>query len=186
MITANQVKKGLAIKYRHDVFEIIDFQHVKPGKGSAFVKIRIKSMTNGRTLEDSIRPEDKLEDLYMEDKKFEYLYRQADKLVFMDLSTFDQREIDAKAVENITPYLKENMEVSARESEGVLYGIVLPNSVDLKIVETAPNFKGDTSGGGKPATTETGAVVTVPFFMDVGEIIRVDTRTGEYLGRAKE
>jgi len=186
MITANQVKKGLAIKYRHDVYEIVDFQHVKPGKGSAFVKLRMKSMTTARTLEDSIRPEDKLEDLYMEDKKFEFLYRQGNSFVFMDLSTYEQIELEEEKVSHVLPYLKDNMEVSAKESEGTLYGLALPNSVDLYITETAPNFKGDTSGGGKPATLETGAVVTVPFFLDVGELIRVDTRTNEYLGRAKE
>lgn len=186
MITANLVKKGLCIKYRNDVFEIVDFNHVKPGKGSAFVRMKMKSMTTGRVLEDSVRPEDKLEDMWMEDKKLQYLYRQNDELIFMDLTTYEQLPIEAKVIENIIPYLKEEMEVSARESEGKLYGIVLPNSVELKIVETAPNFKGDTSGGGKPATLETGAVVNVPFFMDVGEVIRVDTRTNEYLGRAKD
>jgi elongation factor P len=186
MITANLVKKGLAIKYRNDVFEIVDFNHVKPGKGSAFVRMKMKSMTTGRVLEDSVRPEDKLEDLYMEDKKLEYLYRSQDILVFMDLTTYEQLEMELAVVKHIVPYLKENMEVSARESEGKLYGIVLPNSVELKITETAPNFKGDTSGGGKPATLETGAVINVPFFMDIGEVVRVDTRTNEYLGRAKD
>jgi len=186
MITANLVKKGLAIKYRHDVYEIVDFQHVKPGKGSAFVKMKLKSMTTSRTLEDTVRPEDKLEDLYMEEKKFEYLYQQGLNYVFMDLTSYEQIELEKEKVEHIIPYLKDNMEVSARESEGVLYGLSLPNSVELKIVETAPNFKGDTSGGGKPATLETGAVVNVPFFLDVDELIRVDTRTNEYLGRAKD
>lgn len=186
MISANQVRKGLAIKYRNDVFEIVDFNHVKPGKGSAFVKMKLKSMTTGRTLEDSVRPEDKLEDLYMEDKKLEYLYRQVDTLIFMDLDTYEQLEIEASVIANVVPYLKENMEVTARESEGTLFGISLPNSVTLKITDTTPNFKGDTSGGGKPATLETGAVLNVPFFLDIGELIKVDTRTNEYLGRAKE
>jgi elongation factor P len=186
MISANQVRKGLALKYRNDVFEIVDFQHVKPGKGAAFVKLRLKSMTTERTLEESVRPEDKLEDLYMTDVKMEYLYRQGDGYVFMDLSTYEQTEIPEEQVSHILPYLKENMEVSARESEGKLYGLALPNSVELQIVETAPNFKGDTSGGGKPATLETGAVVTVPFFIAPDEVIKVDTRTNEYLGRAKE
>ena len=186
MISANQVRKGLAIKYRHDVFEIVDFQHVKPGKGSAFVKMKLKSMTTDRTLEDSVRPEDKLEDLFMEEKKFEYLYRQGQSYVFMDLTTYEQIELEKEQVAHVVPYLKENMEITTKESEGKLYGICLPNSVELAITETAPNFKGDTSGGGKPATLETGAVVNVPFFLDVGEVIRVDTRTNEYLGRAKE
>lgn len=186
MITANNVRKGLAIKYRNDTWEIVDFQHVKPGKGSAFVKMRLKSMTTGRTLEDSVRPEDKLEDLFMEEKKMEYLYRQGNEYVFMDLTTYEQTSIEAETIEHIVPYLKENMEVTSKSSEGTLYGISLPNTVDLEITETAPNFKGDTSGGGKPATLETGAVVTVPFFIGVGEVIRVDTRTNEYLGRAKE
>jgi len=186
MISANQIRKGLVIKHRFDVFEVTDFQHVKPGKGSAFVKMRIKSLTNGRTLEESIRPEDKLDDLYMNDIKMEYLYRQGDAYVFMDLKTFEQTELSKEVVAHIVPYLKENMEVTARESEGRFFGLSLPNSVELAIVETAPNFKGDTSGGGKPATLETGAVVTVPFFIAPGEVIRVDTRTNEYLGRAKE
>ena len=187
MITANNVRRGLAIQYRNDVFEITDFQHVKPGKGSAFVKMKLKSMTTDRTLEDSVRPEDKLEDLYMTEKEFEYLYSQGeDTYVFMDLTTYDQIEIEKAKVAHVLPYLKENMEVTAKENGGNLYGIHLPNSVELKVVETTPNFKGDTSGGGKPATLETGAVVNVPFFLQEGEIIRVDSRTGEYLGRAKE
>jgi elongation factor P len=186
MISANQVRKGLVIKHRNDVFEIVDFQHVKPGKGSAFVKMRLKSLTTERTLEETVRPEDKLEDLYMTDIQMEYLYRQGDGYVFMDLSTYEQSELPKEQVAHVLPYLKENMEVTARESEGKLYGISLPNSVELKIVETAPNFKGDTSGGGKPATLETGAVVNVPFFIAPDEVIKVDTRTNEYLGRAKE
>ena len=186
MITANQVKKGIALKYRGDVFEVVDFQHIKPGKGAAFVKLKLKSMNTGRVLEDSIRPEEKLDVLYMTEKKFEYLYAQGEGYVFMDLTTFDQIQLEKHIVEDIVPYLKENMEVTARESEGKLYGISLPNTVELTIVDTAPNFKGDTSGGGKPATLETGAVVSVPFFIKSGEVIRVDTRTGEYLGRAKE
>lgn len=186
MITANLVKKGLAIKYRNDVFEIVDFQHVKPGKGSAFVKMKLKSMTTQRVLEDTVRPEDKLDNLFMEEKKYEYLYSQGDTYVFMDLVTYNQIELEKSFVEHLIPYMKENMEVTAKESEGKLYGITLPNSVELKIVETSPNFKGDTSGGGKPATLETGAVINVPFFIKEDEIVRVDSRTGEYLGRSKE
>jgi len=186
MITANNVKKGIALKYRNDVFEIVDFSHVKPGKGSAFVKLKLKSMTTDRTLEDTVRPEDKLEDLYMDEKKFEFLYSQLDKFVFMDLVTYDQVELEKDSIKNVLPYLKENMEVTAKESEGKLYNIHLPNSVELIIKETTPNYKGDTSGGGKPATLETGAVVNVPFFLEEGELIKVDSRTGEYLGRAKE
>lgn len=186
MISANQVKKGLAIKYRDDVFEIVDFAHVKPGKGAAFVKLKLKSMTTARVLEDSIRPEDKLDVLFMTEKKFEYLYGQGDTHVFMDLQSYDQVELDKAMVEDLLPYMKENMEVTARESEGKLYGISLPNSVELEVTETTPNFKGDTSGGGKPATLETGATINVPFFIKEGEIVRVDTRTGEYLGRSKE
>ena len=186
MITANQVKKGIALKYRGDVFEVVDFQHIKPGKGAAFVKLKLKSMTTGRVLEDSIRPEEKLDQLYMTEKKFEFLYAQGDGYVFMDLTTFDQMTLDKAIVSDIAPYLKENMEVTARESEGRLFGICLPNTVELAIVDMDPNFKGDTSGGGKPATLETGAVLSVPFFIKPGEVIRVDTRTGEYLGRSKE
>ena len=186
MITANNVKKGISLRYRNDVFEIVDFNHVKPGKGSAFVKLKLKSMTTDRTLEDTIRPEDKLEDLYMDEKKFEFLYSQLDKYVFMDLVTYDQVELEKSYSKNIIPYLKENMEVTAKECEGKLYNIHLSNSVELYIKETTPNYKGDTSGGGKPATLETGAVVNVPFFLEEGELIKVDSRTGEYLGRAKE
>jgi elongation factor P len=186
MITANNVKRGLAIKYRDDVFEIVQFDHVKPGKGSAFVKLKLKSMTTDRVLEDTVRPEDKLEDMYMDEKKFEFLYSQGATYVFMDLVTYDQIELDKSALKSVVPYLKENMEVTAKESEGKLYNIHLPNSVVLAIKETTPNYKGDTSGGGKPATLETGAVVNVPFFLEEGEIIKVDSRTGEYLGRAKE
>ena len=186
MISASQVRKGLALEYRNDVFEVVDFQHVKPGKGAAFVKVKLKSMTTERVLEDSLRPEDKLEELFMEEKKYQYLYRQGDQYVFMDLTSFEQIELSKQKVEHLLPYLLENMEVSARENEGRLFGLSLPNTVELRITETAPNYKGDTSGGGKPATMETGATVTVPFFLDPDDVIRVDTRTGEYLGRAKE
>ncbi len=186
MITANLVKKGLTLDYRGDVFEIVDFQHVKPGKGGAFVKIKLKSLTNERVLEDTLRPEDKLEDLYMEEKRFEFLYVQMGKYVFMDLETFNQIELEKKAVEHILPYLKENMEVTGREGKGRLFSLTLPKSVELKVKETAPNYKGDTSGGGKPAVLETGATVIVPYFIAPDELIRVDTRTGDYLGRSKE
>lgn len=186
MISANQIRKGIAIKYRDDMFEIVEFQHVKPGKGGAFVKMKLKSFTTGRVLEDTVRPEDKIEDVFLEDKPMEYLYNTGDKYVFMDLKTYEQVELDKVQVEHVIPYMKENMEVSARGAEGKLYSIALPNSVELQIVDTAPNHKGDTNTGGKPATLETGAVVQVPFFISNEEVIRVDTRTGEYLGRSKE
>ena len=151
------------------------------------MKMKLKSMTTSRVLEDTVRPEDKLEDMYMEEKKFEFLYAQGTEVyIFMDLITYDQVEMSKASIEHIIPYLKENMEVTGRESEGKLYSVTLPNSVVLKVTDTTPNFKGDTSGGGKPATLETGATVNVPFFMDIGDLIKIDTRTGEYLGRAKE
>lgn len=185
MITANQVRKGIAVQYRGDVYEVVDFQHIKPGKGGAFVKLKLKSFTTQRVLEDTIRPEDKLEDMFLEEKKYQFLYKQGNTYVFMDQSTYNQIELDKAQVEHVLPYLIENMEVTAREGEGRLYDITLPKTVELKIVETVPNFKGDTNTGGKPAKLESGATVMVPFFVEQGELVRVDTRTGEYLGRAK-
>lgn len=185
-ISANNVHRGLTIRYRDDLYEITNFDHVKPGKGSAFVKMRLKSLTTGRTLEDSVRPEDKLEDLFMEEVHMEYLYEQQGNYVFMDLASYEQVEFSKAQVEHVLPYLLENMEVRARENGGKYYGISLPKSVTLKVVSTAPNHKGDTNTGGKPAELQTGATVIVPFFIDVDDEIRVDTTTGEYLGRAKD
>ncbi|MBF0245790.1 MAG: elongation factor P, partial [Planctomycetes bacterium] len=141
MITANQVHKGLALRYRGEVYEVVDFQHVKPGKGGAFVKLKLKNMVTQRVLEDTIRPEDKLEDVFMEEKHFQYLYKQQDLYVFMDLETYDQIELNKATVDHILPYLLEQMEIRAKSTpEGQLFGISLPKSVELKIVDTAPDF----------------------------------------------
>jgi elongation factor P len=183
MITSNDLKNGIAIEYDGDLLEVIYFQHVKPGKGPAFVRTKLKNLINGAIFEKTFRSGEKFEQAILETKKMQFLYKD-EHYNFMDNSTYEQISLDEKQVESKKDYLMENMEVSIVFFKGNAISIDLPTFIEAKVVNTDPGLKGDTvSSSFKPAEIETGAKVLVPLFIENGNIIRVDTRTGDYITR---
>ncbi|MCS6859415.1 MAG: elongation factor P [Abditibacteriales bacterium] len=185
-ITTADFKNGLTIEYEGQVYQIIYFQHVKPGKGGAFVRTTLKNLMTGATVDKTFRAGERMEQARVERRQMEFLYSAGDEYVFMDTTNYDQVTLTGEQVGDARRFLKENTPVTVTEYKGQLIGVELPPSLELKVVETDPGLRGDTaSGGSKPAKLETGAVVQVPLFVGTGEVIRVDTRTGEYLERVK-
>jgi len=185
MISASEFKKGITFEMDGQVFTIVDFQHVKPGKGSAFVRTKIKNIMTGGVVERTFNPTDKMNRAVIETKEMEYLYNDENLYYFMDNETFEQLPLEKDQVEDALPYLKENMSVIIRFFKGQAFSVAPPNFVTLLVTETEPGVRGDTATNAtKPATLETGFVVSVPLFVNSGELIRIDTRTGEYMERA--
>jgi elongation factor P len=185
MVSTNDFRTGLTIEIDGEVYQVVDFQHVKPGKGAAFVRAKLRNMKTGYVHERTFRAGEKVPTARVEYREMQYLYKTGDQYHVMDMDTYEQTTLSESAIGEGVKYLKENMVVNVAMYEGNPIGVQLPNFVELKVVETAPSFRGDTAtGGGKPAVLETGATVQVPFFINVGDVIRVDTRTGEYLERA--
>ena len=185
MISSNDLRPGKTVIIDNYPCSVIEFQHVKPGKGAAFVRTKLKNLQTGSNVERTFRAGEMLPVAVVEKKEMEYMYGSGDEYNFMDQTTFDQVELSATQLGDSTKWLKEGMRVQVLYFGTTVIGVDVPNMVELKIIETDPNFKGDTSSGGtKPAKVETGAVVAVPFFIEQDEVIRIDTRTGEYLGRA--
>ncbi len=179
-------KTGVSILIDADIYTITDFQHVKPGKGGAFVRSTLKNVKTGRTLEKTWRAGERMEQAYLERRPMQYLYNEGDDFYLMDPETFDQTGVQREQIGSGVKYLKENMDVTVLSHKDSIINIEVPSFVELAVTETAGAEKGDTaSGGGKPATVETGAVVTVPFFVKVGDRIKIDTRTDQYLERVK-
>lgn len=167
-----------------ELFTIVEFQHVKPGKGSAFVRTRLKNVRSGAVLERTFRSGDKVEEVRVEKREMQYLYREGDFYYFMDLETYDQVGVPQEVVGKATELLKENERAFALTALGKVIGIELPNFVNLRVVHTEPGVRGDTATGAvKPATLETGAQVLVPLFINQGDLLKIDTRTGEYVER---
>ncbi|MCL1987085.1 MAG: elongation factor P [Firmicutes bacterium] len=186
MISAGEFKNGVTIDLDGDLFQIIDFQHVKPGKGSAFVRTKLKGIVNGGVVERTFRPTEKMPRAHIERKDMQYLYSDGELFHFMDNESYEQSAIDASQVGDTLRFVKENEMVKILSHNGNVFGIEPPMFVELEITDTEPGFKGDTATGvTKPATLETGAQVQVPLFISTGEVIKIDTRTGEYLGRAQ-
>ena len=186
MVSASDFKNGLTIEIDGNVYQILEFQHVKPGKGAAFVRAKLKNIINGGAVERTFRPSEKFPKAHIERKDMQYLYQDGDLFNFMNMETFDQIAISADVVGDSLKFVKENESVNVSSYNGVVFAIEPPITVELAIVETEPGFKGDTAQGAtKPATLETGAVVYVPLFIENGEVLKIDTRTGEYLSRAK-
>ncbi len=183
MISTADFRKGLTIELDGEVFSIIDFQHVKPGKGGAFVRTKLRNVRTGNVFDRTFRAGERMERALLERKQMQFLYAQDDDYVFMDTETYDQVTLAARDLGDATKWLKDNLEVSILTHEGRLMGVELPDSVEFRVTQTDPAFKGDTVSGTKPATIETGAVVQVPFFIEEGDTIRVDTRSGLYLER---
>jgi elongation factor P len=182
-VSTAEFKKGLKIQFDGEPYSIVDFQHVKPGKGGAFVRTKLKHMRLGRVIDNTFRAGEKVALVDFDEKRMQYLYRD-DRYHFMDLDTYDQISLSAEEVGEARDFLKENTEVEILFIDGSPVTVELPNFIELQIVKTDPGIRGDTaSGGSKPATLETGAVVQVPLFLNQGDVVKVDTRSGEYLGR---
>ena len=184
MITAGDFKNGITFELDGQIFQVVEFQHVKPGKGAAFVRTRLKNIITGATVEKTFSPTDKMPRAHIERKDMQYLYNDGDLYYFMDVETYVQKPLGADAIGDALKFIKENMTVKILSYKGNVFGIEPPTFVELEVTETEPGFKGDTATGAtKPAVVETGASVKVPLFINQGDVIRIDTRTGEYLER---
>lgn len=185
MVSAGEFRKGLTIEIDGQVWVIVDFQHVKPGKGAAFVRTKIKNVVTGSVLERTFNPTDRYEQAMIETKDMQYLYNDGPLYYFMDNETYEQLPLNKELVEDAIQFVKENTNVTIKFFKGQAFAVEAPFFVELKVTQTDPGVKGDTAtGGSKPATLETGAVLQVPLFVNEGDMIRVDTRSGEYMSRA--
>ncbi len=184
MISTNQFKNGAAIRVDGKRFTILYFQHVKPGKGGAFVRTRLRNIDTGAVIEKTFRAGEKLESVRTESRPMTYVYRDGDLFYFMDTETYEQTPVPAEVLGETAGYLVENGNVSVLSADGEVVSVEPPAHVDLEVAQTDPGLKGDTAAGAsKPATLETGLVVQVPLFVNVGDRVRVDTRSDEYLTR---
>lgn len=185
MIVAGDFRNGVTFEMDGNVLQIIEFQHVKPGKGAAFVRTKVKNVITGAVLERTFNPSDKFPTAYVERKAMQYLYQDGNLYYFMDMETYEQQPIDASKLGDSFAFVKENMEVKVLSYKGNVFGVEPPFFVELEITQTDPGFKGDTATNAtKPATLETGAEIRVPLFIEQGDKVRIDTRTGEYMERA--
>ncbi len=185
MITAGDFKKGVTIEWDGGVWNIVDFQHVKPGKGAAFVRTKIKNVMTGAVVERSFNPTDKMPRAIIETKEMQYVYNDGDLYYFMDVETYEQLPMTHDQVEDAIPFVKEGTNVTMRFFKGKAFSVEAPNFVVLEVTDTEPGFAGDTASNTyKPATLETGFTLQVPLFINTGDMIQIDTRTGEYLKRA--
>lgn len=186
MIQAVDLRVGKNIEYNNSICTVVDFQHIKPGKGPAFVRVKLKSWNTNSITEYTFRPEQRFTHVEIFERQKQYLYTTGETYVFMDNETYEQVSISKELIKEDAKYLTENLEVTFLEYNGRVVGIKLPIVVFHKIKETEPGFKGDTATGGtKPAITETGLSIQVPLFINVGDVIKIDTRTGTYIERVK-
>ena len=187
MLTAGDFRKGITFKINGEPYVVLDFQHVKPGKGAAFVRTKYKNIITGATREEAFNPSDKFENAMIETKQMQYLYNDGELYYFMDTETYEQIPLGQDQVEDAIKYLRENDMATIKFFKGSAFLVEAPNFVNLTVTETEPGVRGDTATNvTKAATVETGAVVQVPIFINEDEKIQIDTRSGEYLGRAKE
>ena len=186
MISVNDFKTGLTILVDGVLYRVLDFQHVKPGKGAAFVRSKLRNLRNGSVNEKTFRAGEKVEKAQIDNFKMQYLYANGDQHVFMDTESYEQIELNENQIEYELKFLRENMEIHVIQFQGETLGVELPSSVILEVTETEPGIKGDTSGGGsKTASLETGLVVTVPLFINVGDKLIINTDEGSYVSRAQ-
>ena len=184
MIFAGDFRNGNTFEMDGNVYRIVEFQHVKPGKGAAFVRTKIKNIINNTTMEKTFNPSEKFEEAQITITEMQYLYNDGEKYTFMDNNTYEQIELTKADIENTLPYLKDNMNVRVLSFKGSVFGVEPPTFVELEVTYTEPGIKGSTSTGTtKPATVETGVSFNVPLFVEIGDRIRIDTRTGEYMER---
>jgi elongation factor P len=184
-VSTNDLKNGMTLDLPEGLFNVVEFQHVKPGKGGAFVRTKLKNVRTGAVVERTYRADERLEQAIIDKREMQFLYRDGDEYVFMDTSTYDQLQVARDALGDAANYLKETDEAVLQLYDGEIVGVDLPAAVELTVSETEPGVQGDrVSGARKPATLQTGLVVQVPLFVNPGDAIKVDTRTGEYLTRA--
>ena len=184
MISAGDFKNGITVEIDGNIYQILEFQHVKPGKGAAFVRTKLKNIISGGAVERTCRPTEKFPKAHIDRKDMQYLYQDGDLYNFMDVETYDQIALNADVVGDALKFVKENETVKICSHNGNVFSVEPPLFVELEITETEPGFKGDTAQGAtKPAVVETGATVMVPLFVEQGDVLKIDTRTGEYLSR---
>ena len=185
MISSNDFRNGVTVEMDGDAWQVIDFQHVKPGKGAAFVRAKMKNIRTGSVVERTFNPGEKMARAHLDNRQMQFLYEADGLYNFMDNETFEQTTMTPDQLGSAKNFLKENMNIGVQFYQGAIMGVDLPVAVELEVVETDPGIRGDTAtGGNKPAKLETGHVVKVPFFINIGDVLRIDTRTGEYLERA--
>ncbi len=185
MISAGDFRNGVTFEEDGNVFQIIEFQHVKPGKGAAFVRTKVRNVITGSVLDRTYSPTDKFEQAFIERRDMQYSYNDGDMYYFMDAETYEMTPVAARDLPDTFRFVKENMDVKILSYKGSVFGIEAPNFVELEVTHTEPGLKGNTATNTlKPATLETGAEVRVPLFINEGDVIQIDTRTGEYMGRA--
>ena len=186
MISAGDIRNGVTFEMDGKVMQVIEFQHVKPGKGAAFVRVKMRNVITGGVTETSLNPSAKFPTAYIERKKMEYSYNDGELYYFMDGETYELVPLNADVLDDSFKFVKENDVCTIMSYKGSVFGVEVPNFVELEVTDTDPGFAGNTATNAlKPATVETGAEVKVPLFIEIGEKIQIDTRTGEYLGRAK-
>lgn len=185
MVTAGDFKNGVTFEMEGNVFQVVEFQHVKPGKGAAFVRTKMKNVITGAVIERSFSPTDKFDSAYIERRDMQYSYNDGDLYYFMDMESFDMVPLNKEVLPDSFKFVKEEMMCKLCSFKGKVFSVEPPTFVDLEITDTDPGFAGNTATNTlKPATLETGAEIKVPLFIEVGEVIKIDTRTGEYLSRA--
>ena len=185
MVVAGDFKNGVTFDMDGAVFQVIEFQHVKPGKGAAFVRTKLRNVVTGAVIETSFSPTDKFENAYVERKDMQYLYSDGDLYYFMDLETYEQIPINGDTLDDNFKFVKEEMVCKVVSYKGNVFAVEAPMFVELEVTDTEPGFAGNTAQGAlKPATLETGAEIKVPLFINIGDVLKIDTRTGEYLSRA--
>lgn len=185
MISTNEFRTGTTVVIDNDAWQVIEFQHVKPGKGAAFVRAKMRNLRTGAVVERTFNAGEKMPKAHIDRRDMQYLYENDGNLVFMDNESFEQTELTKEQMGNAINFLKENMNISIMIFSGTVLGVELPNTVELTVAETDPGIRGDTAtGGNKPAKMETGYVVKVPLFINEGDVLRIDTRSGDYIERA--
>ncbi len=184
-VSINEIKSGLTVLVDGDVYQVVELQHVKPGKGAAFVRAKLRDLRNGGIQEKTWRGDEKIEEAFIDERKLQYLYSSGDVYHFMDQDNFEEISISEETLGDKKKFLKDNLEAAACFYKNEILNINLPNFIEFKIIHTEPGIKGDTAKSGtKPAEIDTGAIVQVPLFIDTGDKIKVDTRTGDYVERA--
>ena len=185
MVSAGEFRNGMTLEMEGSVYQVIEFQHVKPGKGAAFVRTKVRNVITGGVIERTYSPTDKFEQAFIDRRDMQYSYNDGDIYYFMDSETYEMTLVAAKDLPDTFRFVKENMDVKILSYKGSVFGIEAPNFVELEVTHTEPGLKGNTATNTlKPATLETGAEVRVPLFINEGDVIQIDTRTGEYMGRA--
>lgn len=184
MISAGDFRNGVIFEMDGNMFQVTEFLHVKPGKGAAFVRTKLKNIVTGATIEKTFNPTDKMPRVHVERKDMQYLYKDGDLYYFMDIENYEQLPLGTDIIGDSFKFIKENEIVKVLSHKGDVFGVEPPNFVELEVTETEPGHKGDTATGvTKPATVETGAIIKVPLFVNIGDVIRIDTRSGEYMER---